>query len=231
MENPILDATKINNILSNSKKYDVKIVGVILHFFVQMDIFNMLKTESRKLISILDKVFCHGIEIGLDFVEIPFMGKTKLNIKDFELPHFYELLELIASLSEKYLLNVFLENPLGYTDNLLLLEKINSNNFYVTFDTGNAVALGINPGEFINKLKNKIGNVHIKDCDYSGKSVPLGDGEVNFAKIFNKLGKINYTGKYILEAVKEDLYYSNNNIQPKDTIMNYRNYLLPYLEK
>ena len=191
----------------------------------------MLETESNKLISILDRVFCHGNKIGLDFIEIPFMGKTELKIKDFESPPFCDLLELIVSFSKKYSLNVFLETPFGYKDNLFLLEKINSSDFYVTLDTGNAVAQGINPEKYINELKNKIGNVHIKDCDYLGKSVPLGNGEVNFTSIFNELENINYSGKYILEAVKEDVYYPESNIEPKETIMNYRKYLFQYLEK
>ena len=113
----------------------------------------------------------------------------------------------------------------------MLLEKIKSNSFYITFDTGNTYTLGFKLGEFIRGLNNKIGNVHIKDCDNLGRSVPLGKGEVNFAKIFNELGKIDYDGKYILEAVKEDVFYNDNNFQPEETIMNYRDYLLQYLKK
>ena len=127
--NPLLDYNKISNIISNSKKYNVNIIGVILHFFVQEDIFTMLKTESKILNSILEKVFRNSSEIGLDFVEIPFMGKTTLKIKDFESLHFNGIIENIANLSDKYLLKVFLENQLDYYNNLLLLEKIKSNSF------------------------------------------------------------------------------------------------------
>ena len=76
-ENPILDATKINNILLDSKKYDLQIIGIILHFFVQANICKMLETESNKLISILDEYFV--MEIKLDWISLRFHSWEKLN--------------------------------------------------------------------------------------------------------------------------------------------------------
>ena len=50
----------------------------------------------------------------------------------------------------------------------------------------------------------KISDVHIKDRALYGDSVPLGNGNVDFKKIFMGLKLLNYTGPLIMQAYRDD---------------------------
>ena len=92
----------------------------------------------------------------------------------------------------------------------LSLEKIdylcnsftNFDNIGFNFDTGNSAALGNDTVEEIQLYGNKLFNVHIKDRILGGSTVPLGEGNVNFKKVFNELYLIGYEGNYILQAAR-----------------------------
>lgn len=227
--NPLLDKTYIDIIKNLGEISCVNNMGAILHFFVQKDVFTMLNKESKKFDLLFEKIFQNCSEIGFDYVEIPFFGKSNINHSDFEKILFNCFIDKILNLAEKYYLKVFIENKLDHNSNLYLLEKINSDLFFVTFDTGNSYVSGHKPNNIINNLKHKIGNIHIKDCNHFGDSVPLGKGNVDFANIFYSLEKINYANNFILEAVKEDIYYNDEKYKAVDTIIKYKNFLNKYL--
>ena len=67
---------------------------------------------------------------------------------------------------------------------------------------GNSAALGNDAVEEIQLYGNKLFNVHIKDRILGGSTVPLGEGTVNFKKVFNELHLIGYEGNYILQAAR-----------------------------
>lgn len=77
-----------------------------------------------------------------------------------------------------------------------------SDNFYVTYDTGNITSHGIDHVEYINTFADKIVNVHIKDRTYSAKTVEPLTGDTNFDIIFKTLSKKNYKGSFILQTAR-----------------------------
>ena len=77
-----------------------------------------------------------------------------------------------------------------------------SDNFYVTYDTGNITSCGVGHKEFINFFKEKIINVHIKDRTYSGKTVQPLTGDTDFDLIFKELSLIGYSGPFILQTAR-----------------------------
>ena len=70
------------------------------------------------------------------------------------------------------------------------------------YDTGNSASLGYNPEEELLKLGKWLDNVHIKDRVLGGGTVPLGEGDADFDKVFQTLGMISYKGSFILQAAR-----------------------------
>ena len=60
-------------------------------------------------------------------------------------------------------------------------------------------------------------NVHIKDRKYNGITVPLGQGDANFDKVFKNLSKFSYQGNLILQTARA---LDDNHIEP---LVKYRN--------
>jgi len=72
------------------------------------------------------------------------------------------------------------------------------------YDIGNAVADGRDPCADLHALADQVAGVHLKDRNSSGGSVPLGEGVVNLAAVFEALHQIRFNGTPILETPAGD---------------------------
>ena len=77
-----------------------------------------------------------------------------------------------------------------------------SNNIFLTYDTGNTTSYGISHEKYILNFSDRITNVHIKDRNLSGTSVPLLTGDTEFNDIFTNLVKNGYKGVYTLQTAR-----------------------------
>ena len=94
---------------------------------------------------------------------------------------------------------------------------------FVTYDTGNITSCKIDHEDYIYALKDKIGQVHLKDRNFgSTNTVIPGTGDTDFPKIFKILKDIDYAGYYTLQTAREK---SGNEI---DTIKKHRQIMEKY---
>ena len=77
--------------------------------------------------------------------------------------------------------------------------------------------MGYNVDNEFNAYGKNIMNVHIKDRKYNGTTVPLGQGDANFDKVFKNLSKFSYQGNLILQTARA---LDDNHIEP---LVKYRN--------
>jgi len=80
-----------------------------------------------------------------------------------------------------------------------------SENFFITYDTGNITSSGDNHSEFLKdkEIVDKINNVHLKDRTYFGVTAYPGTGDTNFSFIFKLLKEQEYNGAYTLQAARD----------------------------
>ena len=97
------------------------------------------------------------------------------------------------------------------------IQRFDSRNFGINYDVGNSAALGYNVDDEFNAYGKNIMNVHIKDRKYNGTTVPLGQGDANFDKVFKNLSKFSYQGNLILQTARA---LDDNHIEP---LVKYRN--------
>ncbi|MHB8277259.1 MAG: sugar phosphate isomerase/epimerase family protein [Candidatus Humimicrobiaceae bacterium] len=110
-------------------------------------------------------------------------------------------LDRVIEVSKKYNLIASYHPHLGtivqkpdQLDKLMPLTKIN-----LCPDTGHVEAGGGNSVKVVEKYKDRIKYIHLKDYD-SGKILPLGKGKIEFEKIVNILEKNGFKGEYTVEA-------------------------------
>jgi hypothetical protein len=77
-----------------------------------------------------------------------------------------------------------------------------SDNFYVTYDTGNMTSCRFDHAEYINFFGSKINNVHLKDRTFQAQTVAPLTGNTDFPTIFTTLHNIGYKGPYILQTAR-----------------------------
>jgi sugar phosphate isomerase/epimerase len=89
-------------------------------------------------------------------------------------------------------------------ENVLKLKKDLKNKYFqITFDVGNIFIIDNNNKSlmtYLNKTKNFINHIHIKDRDKEGSNVVLGTGIIDFKKFFKTIKKIGYNQTFTFET-------------------------------
>ena len=111
-------------------------------------------------------------------------------------------------------------NPFGVKK---FIDMLPENIFGVNYDIGNSAANGFDPVEELKIYGSRILNVHVKDRILGGGTVPLLQGNADFALIFSKLNQIKYCGNFILQTARAE------NKNHADQILKYQNMVLGWL--
>lgn len=89
---------------------------------------------------------------------------------------------------------------------LRIIEDLDLGNIYVNLDTANLIMYGFgNPVDAVYTLKNHIRSMHVKDGvpptepNKLGKERPIGEGFVDFKRVFEELKKIDFNGPIVIE--------------------------------
>lgn len=89
---------------------------------------------------------------------------------------------------------------------LRMIEDINLGNLYANLDTANLIMYGFgNPVDAVRTLNKYIKSIHIKDGvpptnpNVLGVETPIGEGFVDFKRVFAELEKISYDGPIVIE--------------------------------
>ena len=110
----------------------------------------------------------------------------------------YEAFDLAKEIGMK----ISLETDLDANSFKNLLERINREHVQANYDIGNSASLGYDPVKELEAYGHKILNVHVKDRELNGTTVPLGSGNANFELVFSKLNEIRYAGGITMQAAR-----------------------------
>ena len=202
-ENPIfLDKMKLK-INSLVRLSNIQIQSITLDNYVSAPL-HKVNPKTKQISSIetlywiIDQVFKTDVKILI----IPIVAENGgENLKSLtELKNKMSLAQ--SYLSKKNLqIALELELPLEKIESLCKSFK-NFDNIGFNFDIGNSASLKNDPTDEINIYGDKLFNIHIKDRLINGKTVPLGQGNANFGKVFKELKKIGYSKNYVLQAAR-----------------------------
>ena len=192
------------------KQYSNRISSVCLDNIVNEDFFENSFLEHNL------KPFCElALKNNINNISIPLLEKSSI-VNDSLRSKFCNN---IKKYSKEYSSLNFLFEVEATHQHLSDILSV-SDNFYVTYDTGNITSCGYDHEEYINAIFDRITTVHLKDRTYDAKTVPPGKGDTNFNLIFNILRKKQYNGLYTLQTAREE---SGNEFE---TINKHKNILL-----
>lgn len=224
-KNPIMDKEEMKEIKFLSNKFGVKINAVCADYFMERRLFGVSNIEINRNLNVLKDLVinCHELEIKI--LEIPLVDSSSLKSKQDKI-QLIENLEKILPVAEKNEVKLTLETDLRPDSFKELLSKLNHPNIKANYDTGNSASLGYDVQEELKTYGSWLSNIHIKDRKYHDKTVPLGDGDVNFDLFFSELKKINYMGDFIIQGAREE-----PKIKPEYTCKKYLDFVKRYIEK
>ena len=201
IDNPLWTKKGLNEINAITRSSDIKVKSICADYFMRKPLFGSNIKIVEKSVNILKKLILAARSVNANLIEIPLVDNSSLK-SDLDMEIFMEsILDCVAQ-AKKFNVVMGLETDLPPKKFLGLLRKIDSPQVMANYDTGNSASMGYNPEEEISLLKDYICNTHIKDREYKGGTVPLGEGDTDFDRVFKSLRKINYKQGFILQAAR-----------------------------
>ena len=224
LENPLISSKEQRKTLFFLKKNKISVNSVTCDFFMQKPFF-LIKNKKKRATNInnLIKVIQKLINVKIKFIIIPLVDKSSIKNTLQEKIVVKEFNKIIKNLNNNNKTKILFE--IDYPPSKLknFIKKFSINFFGVNYDSGNSASLNYNIDEEFNNYGNRILNVHIKDRVKYGKTIKLGNGNVNFFKLKKNLKKIHYKGNLILQTAR-NLYGKH-----LDELIDNRNFLIKNL--
>ena len=140
--------------------------------YIQM--CNWEKLTAEQYSNIIDILY-KANKVNAKIVVFPLFKQAELNT-DIKRQKFIYIINKIAKVAEA--LNIRIALEITYTCNKLkaLIKEIKSNNVGICYDTGNIIAAGINPNEYLmdDEVFKRIIHIHLKDRNTNNDNVILG---------------------------------------------------------
>jgi len=219
-KHPLMNKDGIKQIGQLESETGIKILSICADYFMDFPLHKGFQIEES--ISILQRLISNSAIFGVRNIVIPCVDQSSLSSSE-EISLFVQSMNKCIPLAEKTNITLALETDLSPKNFLELLIKLKSSCIKVNYDMGNSASLGHNPKEEIEAYGKWITDVHIKDRVYKGSTVPLGNGNVDFQVVFNKLREINFSGIYIFQPARKEAG------REKETIKEYMTFINQYL--
>ena len=101
-------------------------------------------------------------------------------------------------------IQIAFECDLNPEELLHFISEFDKNYFGINYDIGNSASLGFDPNKEFEAYGSRITNVHVKDRKINGPTIPLGEGDADFLRIFGLLHEVNYQGNLILQTARSN---------------------------
>lgn len=202
-ENPLLSLAGQTEIRTLCQRHEIAIPSLTGDCFMQKPFWKVRGVERETLeqdfLNIAEACTCVGISIMV----VPLVDNGRLENAGQEdiLADF--LLSQVRFFDDRGIRVVF-ELDFSPSEVSSFIARYSPSIFGINYDTGNSAAQGFNPAHELEAYGHRIVNVHIKDRELGGNTVPLGAGSADFEAVFTSLAQVDYKGNYILQTARAD---------------------------
>ena len=200
-DNPIMSYHGRESITMLSQKYKVTIPSLTGDCFMQSPFYKIDGKDRTILLNDLNSIINACGKIGIKLIVFPLVDNGRLESMAQERA-LKDGLATINPLLESYGMKIVFESDFHAERLIDFISDFSVNHYGINYDIGNSAALGFDPKKEIDTYGSRILNVHIKDRELYGTTVPLGMGNANIPEVLNALNSINYNGNYILQTAR-----------------------------
>jgi len=201
--NPIFLKPNQSEVTELMSKFNVKVDSITLDNFVEAPIHKINELSgNRSEISDFFWVIENLFETQIRTLVLPIVNEAG-TFTNNDLENLIKSLNKITDHLQYGNFQVAVECEFDLNSIQRLLDSTDPNFIGVNFDMGNSAALGHDPENELTICKDRILNVHIKDRPYKGKTIKLGEGDVQFHKVARLLNTLNYDKNLILQVARD----------------------------
>lgn len=200
-ENPLLSADGAQAIKNVLAKTGVHIGAVCADYFMDCPLIRCSDSELKERLNLLELLINRLHYFGIKYLEIPFVDNSA--IKDIsELKQIAQIVKPFLQKSFQAGVILAFETSLSPEMFRTFLTHLDHPAARANYDMGNSASLGYYPREELALYGEKVVTVHVKDRILNGETVPLGEGDTDFAACFSMLKVREYKGPFILQAAR-----------------------------
>jgi L-ribulose-5-phosphate 3-epimerase len=200
-DNPLLTSDGQAQIRTLCKRHELAIPSLTGDCFMQAPFWKAHGAERSRLQRDFRAIASGCAAVGISIVVVPLVDNGRLDTVEQQDALTDFLVGEAAFLSE-HGLRVAFECDYPPLDLARFLDLLDPALFGVNYDIGNSAGLGFDPATEIAVYGQRVLNVHIKDRVLNGTTVPLGMGNADFDTVFGALGRLHYSGNYILQTAR-----------------------------
>ena len=198
--NPLMTYDGRNEIINLSLENNVKIPSLTADCFMQFPFWKASNNQTNLQNDFLNLVDASS-KIGIKFIILPLVDNGSL-LTERDGKYLYDFLNDHTAHFKNSNIEILFESDFSPKKLRNFISKFNNNYFGINYDIGNSASLGFSIEEEFKYYGKYIKNVHVKDRLLRGGTVPLGEGNADFKKVFLYLKKHNYLGNLILQTAR-----------------------------
>jgi L-ribulose-5-phosphate 3-epimerase len=200
--NPIASDQGISEIQRLSRQHGVFVSSVCADYFMERRLLGEGAEHAQSIERLRWLLKRCGL-LGISRVVLPFLDTSRIR-NDVETRQLVGLLEIALRDAEEAGVELHLEMDLEPVRFAGFLKCVEHPSIKVTYDSGNSTSLGYSPREEFDEYGSRIGSVHVKDRVLGGVTVPLGQGDADFASVFDGLRRLGFSGDLVLQVSRAE---------------------------
>ncbi len=202
-ENPLMTEAGQARIRELSALNGVRVQSLTGDCFMQAPFYKVQGPQREGLLKDLRAILVASQRIGIRYVLMPLVDNGSLQAPEHEAALLEGVLPLRQWLVDAGMKIVF-ESDFAPDRLTTFIRRFPKEAFGINYDIGNSAALGFSPSEEVGSYGDRIDNVHVKDRELHGTTVPLGTGNADFSAAFRALRKAGYAGDFILQTARAE---------------------------
>jgi L-ribulose-5-phosphate 3-epimerase len=178
-----------------------KVVSICADYFMDCPLVHPDADTRAHRLSKLDWLISVCPEMGIQRIVLPFVDASKIADRAAT-DTVLKALHAVLPQAQSAKVELHLETDMGPSAFRTFLQEIEHPLVKVNYDSGNSSSLGYKPAEEFAAYGERISSFHIKDRVLGGKTVPLGQGDADFASLRAGLLDIGYQGDFVLQVAR-----------------------------
>lgn len=200
-ENPLVTEKGQRDIQGLCRRHGVRVSSVTADCFMHAPFFKVFGIEQEARIGQIKNLIRSSSAMCIDRIVFPLVDQGSIENERQQRDVVQVLLGLDDLLREMKVRIIF-ESDFDPQTLKAFISCFPNDTFGINLDIGNSAALGFPSDEEIGAYGDRIYGVHVKDREYQGSTVPLGEGSADIPKTLGELVRAGYQGDYVLQPAR-----------------------------
>lgn len=182
-------------------EHGIGVVSICADYFMDCPFVRCPDEERNARLAKLHWLIGICPQLGIGRVVLPFVDNSRIASPQ-ERQLVVDCLKQVLPDAETHGVELHLETDMGPQTFSDLLAELDHPLIKVNYDAGNSASLGYAPAEEFAAYGARVGSFHIKDRRLGATTVPLGQGDADFASLREQLIRVGYQGDFVLQVAR-----------------------------